>query len=1435
MRYLLVIGIACILLMTVPPLYGGEIIKHRMEPDVIKDMGVCSQVATDTPWGTGEQRTELEFSFTWNVEEVSRNGVTYERIVLENGGVEPGLNGEERPFYQHTIQVLGSIQDLDVDFQDPVKEDADLVPSLVPQRIGSEAEVLDPRWIGDDLESPADWTLHRTSATTIDGQEGEMYSLRLYPVEYDGDGGCKVYSTARVAYSVNTVLPMGTRIDPGHKPTGEIKYLIITDASLVDAVMPLALWKSQKGLFCEVTTLDEINAMYSGTDKALKMRNYVMDMEDTYDLEYLLIVGDWDKVPTRLTRNSYYLAPMGEPDTFASDLYFACVDNGTTWNNDVDNLYAEEGELDDAVPDLANGRLAINNATQLSQVVSDLLQREKNLNWDIYNDVAVYIAGDPGGLPGDTTMVMDDLWTKYGSGEFAGRETIYHDNSSTLEFNSSNFKKVIDDRYQAVCYYAHGECDSIPGLFNNSQMGNLSENGSDGSFFAMACNTGWFDNPNQGTDMGAVENCFGEMLTETPKKGLVGYMGSSRIAVGEIDTTYSADAPGLQEDYCRAVEKSHQGNLEPTVGKVWQETVTHFSNSFYPFQAQMFDNPGLRTFLQYNLLGEPDAPLIFRPPDQLHLNFTLAPDGSWVWANVTNDAGDNVQGADVCIFRYGELGRSAISNATGEVNITIPANNGGIINITASRPGDRPATDTFELPDNLAPEPLYTIIPKNPDGNAGYYISQPVITLTGDEPVEVEWKWDAGSVQTNMTQAVVVAPEGNHTLHFRVKDVVGFYSSWVDLNVSVDLTPPGLTTTTDPATPDGDNDWFVTLPKVNLTADEPLDQAVYWIDSGFPRDYNGSVPIPEGEHIIYFKAFDIAGNFNTINTSVKVDLSYPVTTLNISHQPDGLNDFYVTIPNVEILCTYDPTVSIEYKWDEAGWNLYSAPVSPPEGSHKLFYRGIDLAGNVEVERNWTFKVDTVPPVLNVTVDPAQPDGLDGYYVTSPTVIILTNEGDRKYALLNPGVDFDWTNKSQVVNFSTSWSGPISVGDGEWRLYTMALDMAGNLGYLSPLDFKVDTTKPSFSWNIDPQQPDGEDDWYVTSPIISIGSVSPDTSVYWTLNDDDNWSEVEGAIVLENRENLVKFKAEDGAGNVIFDDTGTIKVDLDEPGIIIQLPLETEIYGSMVNVQWNGIDTTSGMKRYEISVDDKNWQKMGNKTQTVLYSLTTGIHRVSIRGYDKAGNEGINVRTFNVDANAPTVESKSPTGINASINTVIEVTFSKEMKKDTVAIVVEDVNGSISWDGENVIFTPDQPLDYITIYNVTVTGLDIYGNSLGTYEWSFTTQVEPEEEDKPSDSSDELTLYIVLGIIVALIIIVLVVVLVIRSRKKESLDEEDEGEEDEEEDDEDYDDDEYEDDEYDEDDEEYDDDDEEYEDDDDEDYYDDDEYEDEDEDYEDEEE
>ena len=116
------------------------------------------------------------------------------------------------------------------------------------------------------------------------------------------------------------------------------------------------------------------------------------------------------------------------------------------------------------------------------------------------------------------------------------------------------------------------------------------------------------------------------MATDLENKGLVGYIGSSRMAVGYIDNIYSADAPGLEDDYWRAIKMAAEGNITPTVGNVWREAITHFATSFFPFQSQGFDNPGLRTFLEYNLLGEPEAPLILKYPETLQVRFNLSKD-----------------------------------------------------------------------------------------------------------------------------------------------------------------------------------------------------------------------------------------------------------------------------------------------------------------------------------------------------------------------------------------------------------------------------------------------------------------------------------------------------------------------------------------------------------------------------------------------------------------------------------------------------------------------------------------------------------------------------------------------------------------------------------------------------------------------------------------
>ncbi len=1297
---------------------------------------------------------EIEIKLDYTVRDILRDGQTFKQLLLVDGCVECGDFGEERPFLQYSIKSPGEIDHISVDFNEPIQVQATPTPYVVPQILGNNQEILDERWEGELTGNvKADWTFNHLSSITLDEGFGKLYSIKLYPVEFTTESNARLFRKVKIIYSIPQNYMWYTNPDPGHKPTGPIKYLIITHPDLEVAVQPFAQWKSQKGLFTHVVNTNEIDNTYQDGDLQLKMRKYIQQMESKYDLDYLLLVGDWDKVPTRNTKNSYNQPMMGEPDTFASDLYFACVDQNTTWNKDDDSDFAEENEVDDSVPDMAIGRLAINSPSVLSSMLKNLIEREKDLTWDSNTEEAVYMCGDPGYMPGDPSEVMDYFWKTYGRSVFSGRKTIYHDGTGSMSFSPSSFKKIMNANHQAMCYFGHGQPNGFPKLYENNQINQLANNGTDGSLFAMACLTGFFDDPNQGRDMGAVDNCFAESLTETSGKGLVGYIGASRMAVGYIDTTYSGDAPGLEEDYWRAIKMAVEGNLTPTIGIIWREMITHFSSSFYPFQPQNWDNPALRTFLEYNLLGEPNAPLVFKKPKNLHLKFKLSQDKTSLWAQVTNATDVTIENAMVTIYRSGELGRAATTNATGEVTIIIPPNNGGLINITASRPGDIPMNYTFLLPDNLAPQPLYSLDPEKPNGNSSYYITQPEITLYGDEPVNIEYRLDEGTIIHKNTKVTIAIPNGNHTIHFRVVDRMGQWSEWTSVDILVDTTPPQLIITTNPESPDGYNGWFITKPTIFLSATETLNITYFRIDNGIETEFISPIQVDEGIHEILFRVYDLAGNQNMTTTTIKVDLTAPVSELTISHLEDGENSYYVSLPTIELTCQNERNAKLEYHWDSNQWIEYNAPIIPDEGIHTLYYRARDTVGNIELEQTRIFKVDTVVPNLEIIINPAVPDGENHFYKVTPIVEVTTTEGDIYYSLIEVNENFNWKDDSCYLLHND-----LVIPEGEWRLNIMARDIAGNEIYLDPMEFKVDTTPPVFSWDIIPSSPDGEHGWYISSPSIKIPSISPDAILYWTLSNIDDWNVFENEVSLENGVHRLIFKAIDEAGNVNFEETDWIKVDLNAPKVAIENPKDRGTFGSSLLVEWTGEDDTSGLNRYEIKVDGKRWSNMEKETKLELTGLSHGTHTIYLGACDEAGNNFVVSRTFKIDASAPEIISRAPIGKNVLIHSKLIVTFSEKMLKESIKIEVEGLEGTITWDRNSVIFTPNQPLSFSTKYDVKITGSDQFNNSIVNYSWSFVTKEKPETRGNSSGSMfDALFIVVIFGIMVTIVVIIHVVI------------------------------------------------------------------------------
>ena len=97
-----------------------------------------------------------------------------------------------------------------------------------------------------------------------------------------------------------------------------------------------------------------------------------------------------------------------------------------------------------------------------------------------------------------------------------------------------------------------------------------------------------------------------------------------------------------------------------------------------------------------------------------------------------------------------------------------------------------------------------------------------------------------------------------------------------------------------------------------------------------------------------------------------------------------------------------------------------------------------------------------------------------------------------------------------------------------------------------------------------------------------------------------------------------------------------------------------------------------------------------------------------------------------DMTPPTVIGSTPTGTNVPANTQITVTFSESMNQTSVQSAfstMPSTNGSYSWNGYTMTYTPNANFAYNTIYSATIgTGAkDLAGNSLTSpFSWQFTT-------------------------------------------------------------------------------------------------------------------
>ncbi len=430
-----------------------------------------------------------------------------------------------------------------------------------------------------------------------------------------------------------------------------------------------------------------------------------------------------------------------------------------------------------------------------------------------------------------------------------------------------------------------------------------------------------------------------------------------------------------------------------------------------------------------------------------------------------------------------------------------------------------------------------------------------------------------------------------------------------------------------PAQPDGLDGWYRTRPVIELVPGEAAVSSWSW-DEGTHGTLcascaNRTVPsIPEGIHRLSFASTDLLGNQEASREMIfKVDSRPPVTVLStVPPAPDGSDGWFVTVPSITLAPNATDRNATWYRWDSDAPRRYDGPFTAPAGEHRLRFWSSDTAGGQEPEQELWFLVDTDVPAIALTVTPAAPDGLDGWYRSHPSVIALSD------APVTVSVDGE---AARLV------SGPVEVQDGVHLIRWTARDAAGN-AVMVERAFRVDTLAPPATLTVLPDSPTGSSGWYVTRPSVRVLSdFETRVLVRW---DEADWMPVAPGWTGAAPDGVHRFEAfaTDAAGNkgpvsslLLYVDTvpPVLAAELDPPVAAgawslesMQILLSTET-GATIWWGWDGRNPSPG-------------------TGTV--DVPAGKHRFTAYAIDQAGNRGPNVLlTTRVDLDDPVAVVRTP--------------------------------------------------------------------------------------------------------------------------------------------------------------------------------------------------
>lgn len=504
----------------------------------------------------------------------------------------------------------------------------------------------------------------------------------------------------------------------------------------------------------------------------------------------------------------------------------------------------------------------------------------------------------------------------------------------------------------------------------------------------------------------------------------------------------------------------------------------------------------------------------------------------------------------------------------------------------------------------------------------------------GMDHYEVKIDTNAYTAQTSPYSILVAGlSDGDHTAKVKAIDAAGNYVESNEVSFKTDKTDP---TISEAGVSSGN--WTKDNITFTFSASDPasgVDHYEVKIDSGAYATQTSPYTIvasgiDDGEHAIYVKAIDNAGNTKESNAvAFKIDKTNPASFAAAVSTTDWTNDnLNLTFSTTDSMSGID---HYEVKFDSGEYATHTSPFTLAiagfsDGSHTAKVKAIDEAGNYVETANVIFKTDKTDPVIS-QAELSTSDWTSSNLTLTFAGSDVTSDVDHFELKIDSG---EYSTETSPYTIDVA-----DLADGLHSSLVKLFDNAGNYIVSDELTFRVDKTAPdkgqllpsvttptnqlavTFNWN-EPTDING-----VSGYKISIGSTPGGNDIEKDkTTTEKSWIETFASTGTY----YFRVKVSDGAGNW-SDYCNEISVQIDKSAPLLSisgLSANQYINTKSYTIAGTGSDVGAGIDKVEISFDDGSWKSVTttNGYTSWTYNWTDcieGLHTIKVRALGKAGN------------------------------------------------------------------------------------------------------------------------------------------------------------------------------------------------------------------------